>query len=332
MDDRPVVVEVTRGPLAESRHRVRAVAVRADGRVLHARGAVEEPVYPRSAVKSVQALPLVESGAADAFAVTPAELALASASHGGEPVHTQAVAAWLARIGLGVADLECGAHAPYDPATAEALARRGEAPTALHNNCSGKHTGFLATALHRGEPTRGYAGYDHPVQARLRAVVGEMADLDLSEAPWGVDGCAIPTIGMPLRALALCMARMADPSGLHSARAEAAARITAAWAAHPLLISGTATFDTDFMTAVGSRILTKAGAEGVCCAVVPEAGIGLAVKVEDGTTRAAGPAAAAVLRALGLIDAAEWERLGPVVEPPVKTRLGLTVGRVRCCG
>ncbi len=328
----PMIVEVTRGPLAESRHRVRAVAVRADGRRLYVRGDVEAPVYPRSAVKAVQALPLIETGAADAYAVTSEELALAAASHGGEPAQTERVAAWLSRIGLGPGDLECGVHAPYDPATAEDLVRRGEAPTPIHNNCSGKHTGFLTTALHLGEPTRGYAAYDHPVQRRLRAVVGEMADIDLTDAPWGIDGCAIPTIGMPLPALALAMARLADPSGLRSARAEAAARITAAWGAHPLLISGTATFDTDFMNGVGSRILTKAGAEGVCCAVVPEAGIGLAVKVEDGTTRAAGPAAAAVLRAMGLIGDAEWERLGSVVEPPVKTRLGVAVGRVRCCG
>lgn len=331
-DGQPVLVEVTRGPLAESVHRVRAVAVRADGRVLFARGDVAAPVYPRSAIKSVQALPLVETGAADALGVTSEELALASASHGGEPAHTGRVAAWLARIGLAPGDLECGTHAPYHAETAAELVRRGEAPGPVHNNCSGKHTGFLSTALHMGEPTRGYVGYDHPVQRRLRAVAGAMADLDLDGAPWGVDGCSIPTLGMPLRALALCMARMADPSGLPSARAEAAARIVAAWGAHPHLISGTATFDTDFMTGVGSRILTKAGAEGVCCAVVPGAGIGLAVKVEDGTTRAAGPAAAAVLRTLGLIGEADWNRLGPVVEPPVRTRQGAIAGHVRCCG
>jgi len=327
----PLLVEVTRGAMVESIHRGRAVAVGRDGTLLAAFGDVEALVYPRSSNKALQALPLVESGAADAFGLGDAELALACASHNGEPMHTERVAAWLSRIGLSVADLECGGHAPYHAATWEAMLRRGEGWSALHNNCSGKHSGFLSTAVHLGEPTRGYTGYDHPVQQRLRAVQTQMMGVDLSSAPWGVDGCSIPTVGVPLRALALGMARLADPSGLPDRRAEAIRRITRAWGRHPELVSGTDTFDTGFMQAVGSRFLSKMGAEGLCCMVAPQAGVGVAVKIDDGNGRAAGPAAAAVLRRLGLLDDATWAGLSSLVGAPVKSRLGVVVGQIESC-
>lgn len=325
----PILIEVTRGPLAESVHRGRAVAVGADGHVVASWGDHRSVVYPRSSNKALQALPLIETGAADAFGLSDAELALACASHRGEPVHTEAVAAWLARIGLSVDDLECGAHAPYDSPTWEAMLRRGEGFSALHNNCSGKHTGMLTTALHRGEPTRGYVGYQHPVQQRILGVLEQMTGLDLSRAPWGIDGCSIPTIGVPLDSLAFAMARLADPVDLPARRAEAAARLLRAWGARPDLVGGSGTFDTGFMQATGSRILVKSGAEGVCCAVVPEAGIGIAVKIDDGTGRAAGPAMAAVLRRLDLIDEADWERVQALARPPVLNRRELAVGEVR---
>ncbi len=330
-DDRanPILVEVTRGPIVESAHRARAVAVDASGQVLAAWGDVKAVVYPRSSNKSLQALALVESGAADAYGVSDAELALACASHNGEPMHTSTAGAWLARMGLSADDLECGSHAPYHAPTWEAMLARGEKPTALHNNCSGKHTGMLATAKHLGEATRGYVGYQHPVQQRILGIIEQVTAQDLSHAPWGVDGCSIPTVGLPLEALAFGMARMADPRDLPSRRAEAAARITRAWGKHPEMVSGTDTFDTDFMQALGGRILTKAGAEGLSCAVVPEAGIGVAVKVDDGAGRAAGPAMAAVLRKLGLLSEAEWDKVRHLVEPPIKNRAGLVVGTLR---
>ncbi|WP_114393309.1 asparaginase [Oleisolibacter albus] len=325
----PILVEVTRGPLIESVHRGRAVAVDAGGHVLASWGDIQAPVYPRSSNKSLQALPLVESGAADAFGLDDAELALACASHQGEPMHTTRVGAWLARLGLSAADLECGAHAPYHAPTWEAMLRRGEAFSALHNNCSGKHSGMLTTALHKGESLKGYVGYQHPVQQRILGVIEQMTGQDLSHAPWGVDGCSIPTIGVPLEALAYAMARMADPVDLPSRRAEAATRLVRAWSRHPELVAGSDAFDTLFMQALNSRIVVKSGAEGMCCAVVPEVGIGVALKIDDGTGRAAGPAMAAVLRALDLLTAAEGEAVQALAAPPISNRAGLTVGTLR---
>ncbi|HYC06170.1 MAG TPA: asparaginase [Azospirillaceae bacterium] len=323
----PIMVEVTRGPMVESVHRGRAVVVDADGRVVASWGDMDSLVYPRSSNKSLQAIPLVESGAADRFGLSDAEIALACASHNGEPMHTETVAAWLARIGLSEADLECGAHLPYHPPVAEAMLARGERPSQLHNNCSGKHAGFLTTAVHKGEPTKGYVRYEHPVQQRILGVLEQVTGQDLSGAPWGVDGCSIPTIGIPIGALALGMARIADPRHLPDRRADAVTRIARAWGRHPEMVSGTDTFDTDFMRAVGSTVLTKAGAEGLSCAVLPEHGLGIAVKIEDGAGRAAGPAMAAVLRRLGVLPDHLWD--AALAAPPIRNRAGLQVGEIR---
>lgn len=324
----PILIQVTRGPIVESLHRGRAVAVGADGAVLAAWGDVKAPLYPRSANKALQALPLVETGAADAFGLGTEELALACSSHHGEPAHTERVGAWLARLGLTPDHLECGSHAPYHVPTWEAMLRRGEAPTTLHNNCSGKHAGMLTTALHRGEALRGYVGYQHRVQQRILGVIEQVTAQDLSRAPWGTDGCSIPTIALPLEALAFGMARLADPQDLPSARADAATRLLDAWGRHPDLISGSDSFDTGFMQAVNSRILCKGGAEGVSVAVIPAEGIAVAVKIDDGAARAAGPAMAATLRKLDLLTAAEWAALEPLVNPALRNRAGVKVGAV----
>src|SRR5262249_45349998 len=149
------------------------------------------------AIKPIQALPLIETGAADRYGLGPPEIALACASHNGEPRHVALVTAWLKRIGLGVTDLECGTHLPYHEEPAQAMSRAGREPTAAENNCSGKHSGFLTTARHLGEPTRGYIGGGHPVQQRVLRALEEMTGLDLTQAPRGIDGCGIPVIGVP---------------------------------------------------------------------------------------------------------------------------------------
>ncbi|MCH7551726.1 MAG: asparaginase [Proteobacteria bacterium] len=193
----PLTVEVTRGGMVESRHRGAAVVIDAKGKAVHAWGEIERTVYPRSAIKPLQALALVETGAAEAFAVTDAELALASASHVGQPQHTEAILAWLERIGLGADDLECGAHEPLDPETAKARARAGESPGAADNNCSGKHVGMLTTAIHLGEETAGYTRPGHPVQQRLRAILTDMGGADLSQADLNgadLDGANVETV------------------------------------------------------------------------------------------------------------------------------------------
>lgn len=327
----PILVQVTRGGLAESVHRGRAVAVAADGSVLAAIGNTKATIFPRSANKAMQALPLVETGAADAFGLGPEELALACSSHNGEPMHTGRIAAWLHRIGLSQADLECGAHAPYCLPVWEDMLRTGEVASNLHNNCSGKHAGMLTTALHHGESTRGYVRYQHPVQQRILGVIEQVTGQDLTGAPWGADGCSIPTIGLPLEALAFGMARMADPQDLPAARADAAQRLLAAWGQYPELISGSDGFDTLFMRMTGSRILSKAGAEGVSVGIVPAAGLAVAVKIDDGAGRAAGPAMAALLRRLGLIDTGEWAALETLVQPALRNRAGTKVGTIEAC-
>ena len=325
----PVAVEVTRGGMVESRHRAHAVIVDAGGRVLAQWGDIGKPVYARSAIKSLQAIPLIETGAFDAFGLGEEELALACASHNGEPAHTELAARWLARIGCTVEDYECGVHLPYDEPTAHALLRRGETPTALHNNCSGKHAGFLTTARHKGEPTRGYVRWEHPVQQRILGVLEQMTGQDLSHAPWGVDGCAIPTIGIPLGAIAYAMARIADPQDLPDRRAEAVTRIRTAWVRHPYLVGGRDTFDTAVMRAAQGAALTKVGAEGVGVAVLPGQGVGIAVKVEDGADRARDVAMAALLRAADALTDAQWAGVPTLLATPLTNRNGTAVGEIR---
>lgn len=324
-----LVVEVTRGTVVESRHRVSAVVVSAGGALVATWGEVEAPVYPRSAVKPIQALALVESGAAEAGAVSQPELALACSSHGGEPIHVEAVGAWLARLGLGEADLECGAHAPLHEPSAAALARSGSPPSAFHNNCSGKHAAMLATARHLGEATRGYIQASHGVQRRVADCLAEMSGCDLAAAPAASDGCGIPTYAMPLAGLARAMARLADPADQGAARAAACRRITAALAAHPLMVAGQGRCCTAVIEATGGAVLAKGGAEGVYAAALPGAGLGLALKAEDGARRASEAALLALLGHLGALDESQIARLGGLTGGRVLNRLGDQVGEIR---
>jgi len=317
----PLTVEVTRGDMVESRHMGACVVVDADGGILHAWGDQDRVVYPRSAIKPLQTLVLIETGAADAYQLTDAELALASASHGATSEHVDGIGAWLKRIGLGPEDLECGGHDPTDADAAKALFRAGKEPGRIHNNCSGKHTGFLCTALHMGEPTKGYLNPGHPVQDRLFAMLGEMGGADLSQAPRGVDGCGISVFGMPLKAMAQALARMADPKGLSADRAAAAKRVFQAMTAHPRLVAGLGRFDTLAMEAAKGAVAIKTGAEGMYAGIVPGLGLGIALKIDDGAKRAAEIAMAAVLKLLGVLD--------PNSETPVLNAAGDGVGVVR---
>jgi L-asparaginase II len=329
MEADPVLVEATRGAAVESRHRGACAVVDAQGKVVLALGDAERPVYGRSAVKPLQALPLIESGAADAYQLGAKEIALACASHRGEAMHVAAVGAWLGRLGLGVEDLECGAHLPTDPAAAQALIRTGAEPSALHNNCSGKHAGFLTTARHLGEKTRGYIEAAHPVQQRVRAVLEAMSGLDLARAPTGIDGCGIPVIGLPLAAIARAMARLADPAGLGEARAGAARRILAAMAAEPLMVAGTGTFTSAVLAACGRSVVPKPGAEGMFCAALPGKGWGVALKIEDGAARASEVAMGAILGRLGALEPQAAQSLAPFLTPLIRNVAGRDVGRLR---
>lgn len=325
----PVLVDVWRGALAESRHRGAFVVADADGRVVEARGEVERVVFARSAIKPLQALPLIETGAADAFAVAPHELALACASHGGETQHVDAVAEWLRRIGLDEGDLECGAHAPYHAPSARALYAAGREPNAMHNNCSGKHTGMLTTAVHMKEHTSDYIRREHPVQQRVERALAEMCGVDLAAAPSGIDGCGLPQLGIPLAALARGIARFGAPDGLARDRAAACRRLAAAMIAHPVMLAGTGRFCTRATQAAGGKALLKTGAEGMYVAAVPAKGLGIALKIDDGAARAAEVVMAALLVRHAGFTQGEIAAFQPLLHPPIVNVAERVVGEIK---
>lgn len=322
----PVLVEVTRGDRVESRHRGAVAISDAHGKILFSAGEPEEEVYPRSAVKALQALPLVESGAAETFGFGNRELALAQASHGGEPAHVQGVAAMLSAIDLDETALECGAHAPSSKAAAAELIRHGRAPTQLHNNCSGKHAGFLSVCRKLGYETRGYVAASHPVQETIREALQTMTGVVHRPDRCAIDGCSIPTYAAPLTALALGFARFATGIGVERERAQAARRLYEAAVAAPFFIAGAGGFDTDVITLLKGAALVKGGAEGVLCAALGGLGLGVALKCDDGSGRGSKAMMAAILARLMKEHA---EALARWSHAPVLTRRGARAGETR---
>ena len=322
----PIGVLVLRGARVESWHRVSYAVADGAGRVRHAAGAYERRIFPRSAVKPLQALALVESGAGHRFGVSAAELALACASHSGEACHIAALTGWLARLGLDQNALACGAHAPLHAPSAERLLVAGQTPTPMHNNCSGKHAGMLTLARHLAAPLAGYHRPDHPVQREVATTLAEMAGLDALPAP-ATDGCGVPTFPMSLAQLAGALARLGDPQGLGTRRRAACEQIRAAIRAHPGLVAGTGRACTAIMTAA-PELIVKTGAEGVYAAALPRSGIGLALKVEDGAGRAAPVALLALLEALGALPGAARAALAAIARPAIRNHAGEPVGRI----
>jgi L-asparaginase II len=337
MQTNPLLVEVLRGGDVESVHRGALAIVDADSVTQLALGDVQRPIFPRSACKVLQALPLVASGAADAWGLTDAELALACASHGGEPGHVATAAGMLAKAGMDAAALECGAHWPYFDEAQRALAHSGLAPTALHNNCSGKHAGFVclgclmarAAGREATDFVRGYVGPGHPVMREVSAALQAATGVDLAHAPVGTDGCSIPTYALPLERLALAFARVATGVGLSAAHAQAARRLRQAVARAPYFVAGSGRFDTRLMERLGERVFCKVGAEGVYCAALPEAGLGVAIKIDDGHARAAEVVLAAVVRARLKLDDSEQSLLCTLSTPVLTNWNGLQVGQLR---
>ncbi|MEK8051476.1 asparaginase [Ideonella sp. DXS22W] len=334
----PDLVHLLRGPALESFHRGALAIVDAGGAVWRSAGDIDRPVFPRSACKVLQALPLVASGAAEAFGLTDAELALACASHSGEPAHVATAAGVLAKAGVDMQALECGTHWPRDEAVLRALARSGNAASALHNNCSGKHAGFVcvgclmarAAGREPAEFTRGYLRPDHPVMREVTAALAATTGVDLGQAPMGTDGCGIPTFGVPLRALALAFARVASGQGLSAEHARAAQRLRQAVAASPFHVAGTGRFDTRVMQRLGERVFCKVGAEGVYCAALPGQGLGVAIKLDDGNTaRAAEVVMAAVIERLVQLDDDERAFIAALADAPQRNWAGTEVGRLR---
>lgn len=325
----PVTVEVTRGNIVESRHRGMGIVIDGDGKTLFAFGEPDAAVFPRSACKAMQALPLVESGAADAYAFGEKELAIACASHSGEDEHVALAASMLERAERDASALECGWHWSSDQKTLIHQARTLEKPNALHNNCSGKHSGFVCTCSHAGYEVEGYVNYDHPLQAEIRATMESLTGATLGLDNCGIDGCSIPSYAIPLRGLAHGFAKMATGQGLEPVRAKASRRLMEACMAEPFYVAGTNRACTKLMQVAPGRIFAKTGAEGVFVAALPEQGIAMAVKCEDGTTRAAESMIFALLARYFEKDEEIQSTLKGMANHALKNWKGTPVGEVR---
>ncbi|MGB8602431.1 MAG: asparaginase [Rhizomicrobium sp.] len=313
----PILVEITRGSLIESVHRGSLAIADADGVIRFARGDVQSLTAPRSALKPVQALPLIETGAAEHFSVSDEEVALACSSHSGEAMHISRIAAWLKRIGCSEADLACGPHAPFDENIRIGMALRGEVPTSLHNNCSGKHAGFLTVAQHLGAGPVSYIHADHAVQKEVAATVRRLSGVE--NLPYVVDGCAAPNFCLSLTGFSRALARMAG------GKTKGAVRIFSAMTTFPELVAGTGRSCTALMRACHGRAAVKSGAEGVYAAFIPESGLGVALKIDDGTGRASETVMAAVLAGLGVAG----PDIQPFVRAPILNTRGIEVGERR---
>lgn len=325
----PVLVEVTRGDVVESRHRGAIAIFDANGTPVLKIGDTGRRVFPRSAIKALQALPLVESGAADALDYDPAELALACSSHNGEERHVNAARVMLIKAGLEDDALECGPQWPSRVEDVAGLVRAGETPCALHNNCSGKHAGFLGLAKVMGAPTRGYVLPDHPVQQEIKAVLEAMTGDTLTPDICGIDGCAIPTFATPLDGFARAFAAFGTGENLEPLRAEAARRLYDACVDNAFMVAGTDRFCTRAMAGFRRRVFVKTGAEGVFCATIPELGLGIALKCDDGASRASEVMMASILEAFLDLNDDEKALLEDLTQPAIKTRLDVKAGVIR---
>ena len=330
------LVEVKRGSLTESRHRGHIVVVDPDGNIIASLGAPENVTYLRSSAKPFQAIPLLTSGAADRFGFTDREVALACGSHNGEPIHTELALSMLKKIGLGVEALRCGAHEPYGAEAALELRMRGEQPNALHNNCSGKHVGMLAVALHLGASIDNYESPENPVQKAIVDVVSQFSGVAVTDMAIGIDGCTAPAFGITMKAMALAYARLvAPPASFDKKIRDACERIVRVMSAYPELIGGTSErLDTEIMRAAPRRLVSKVGAEGVYTAGIKPSeewphGFGIALKIEDGDDKRARPTVVVEsLRQLGVLRDESLEAVAKYAFFPVKNRRDAVVGEI----
>ena len=295
------MVELWRGGLLESTHLGHAVICDERGQIVEAWGDPGRVIFPRSSCKMLQALPLLETGAADAHGLSEAHLALACASHQGAALHVEMAGKWLKDLGLGEPDLRCGAHEPLDHAERDRLILQHDKPCQLHNNCSGKHSGFLTVVKHLGVGPE-YVELDHPLQKAIKAAFEEVTDE--TSAGWGIDGCSAPNFATSITGLARSMAHFAAAGEGGGVRQEAMHRLTRAMATYPELVAGEGRACTELMRAMGGRVAIKTGAEAVFVAIIPEKKLGLALKIEDGNSRASEAAVTALLARIGVLDAA----------------------------
>ncbi len=319
MNNNPVLARVWRGNLVESQHRGAVAVVHVDGRRAFELGDTAHCYYPRSSLKFIQALPLVESGAADHL--SDAQLALSCASHNGEPLHCDMVQQWLSELSLDENALACGPSLPLHLPTQHQHLRNGDDAQCHVHNCSGKHCGMLTLAQHWGVSIEGYGAYEHPTQAAWRQRLGELAQLDADALPWHYDGCTLPVVALPLYNMALAMAQFCTPT-------PAMTRIRTALAAHPQCLAGTGRLCTDLIRHSDARVFSKVGAEAYTAGFIPELGLGFALKIDDGNFRACDVAVAGVLRALGLTELSEHEALQAYFAPTIRDSRERAVGHI----
>jgi L-asparaginase II len=321
-------VAVDRGGLVESVHNVAACAVDRAGKTIFSLGEIDVPVLLRSTAKPFIAAAAVREGVVERFGLAPHEIAIMAASHNGEPFHADAVRSILRKIGEPEQALLCGPHPPYDERAAAALRQSGEAFSAVHNNCSGKHAGILAlTALLDASPAN-YLDPGHAAQRLILALCARLSDARVEDLPLAIDGCGIPVYAVPLRNAALSYARLATLEGLDERDARALRIVRDAMIAYPAYVAGTGDFDTVLMQSAHRNLLAKSGAEGLHGTAVLRQGAGVVLKVADGNARAVAPAMLAILSDLGFLDGADATTLEPFANPPVYNRAGRLVGEI----
>ena len=319
---------VWRGPIAESRHRFQAAVSKVDGTLAAETEDARSVTTFRSAAKPFQLLPLVERGHADRWELDDEALAVMTASHTGSRYHVGLVAGILTRLGLSDRDLACGFHEPLDPESLARIRVHPEERSSLYNNCSGKHAGMLALALAEGWPTRGYEQADHPVQQLMRKTVAEVCGVAPESLAVAVDGCSVSVFGLPLAGMARAYAKLAAARSDGDARERALARIRDAMRAWPRATGGAGRLSSELMERTAGRLVAKGGAEGLECAGLPGAEWGLALKCEDGQSRAIGPALMGLLDQLGALDAGENAKLVDLRRPVIRNHAGLEVGAI----
>ena len=324
----PLTIEVLRGSIVESQHQVMIVVVNEIGNVSQYWGHPQFLTVPRSAIKMLQALPIIESGAADKYMFDDRELAMMCSSHTGEKDHLTVLQELTTKLSIPESTFVCAPHLPYNEASAHEMIRRGAKPTTLCNNCAGKHIGIIATCLHLGEDPKGYDKYDHPAQKLLRRTLGEVMHFDHTKTAYGIDGCGIPTYGVPLQSLAAGMASLIN-SKETAPRKAAAERLLRAVKAFPFYVGGSGTFVTDVIEKTQGRAIIKSGAEGVYCGVLPEKRVAFAIKAADGAARAAQFATASLLLQLGGLTESEFKALAKHTMPAITNWKGDVVGQIR---
>lgn len=324
----PIIVEVLRGHAVESVHQVMVAVVNEGGSLLHSWGNAQYLTFPRSAIKMLQALPLIESGAADRFQLEEKHIALACASHRGEKEHLEALSQWLEIAKIHESTYVCGPHLPYNEASAHDFIRRGQKPTVLCNNCAGKHAGIISTCLHLGESPEGYEKLEHGAQKRLRQVLSETMKYDHGKAAHGIDGCGIPTYAVPLQNIAIGMSVFVN-SKETPARKAACDRIFRAVSKNPFYISGSDEFATTVIEKTQGRAIIKGGAEGVLAGFIPEKKVAFALKCADGAGRATQLATVQLLVQLGGMSLSEAKALAKFSQPTITNWKGDVVGQLR---